>query len=178
MNQWLELMKEDSNKEYIIVPAVLPEGFAFSKGEIEGPTGGFTYEIELKYYKMLKERAIAENENITWQKAVPEDQCHIFKNALRSIYSNHSQEQIEFSFGLVHGDRQMIILSNPEKIQIGNMEAYYSEIDSNETSILKTISGYELKNGKTYAIQISTQSNHVTKDDLFLIANHLKWIRN
>lgn len=171
-DQWMEIIKEDFKD--IKIPTALPKGFSFLKGENEGPMGGLTYENELKYYMALKERAIAENTNITWQKAVPEDKCSIFK-APRFVYSNHSQEQIEVCFGLVHGDR-LIVMPNPEKCQVANMEAYFSKTESPEIGILKRIDGFEHKSGNTYSIHISTQSVHVTKEDLLFIADNLKWI--
>lgn len=172
-DQWIEIIKDDF--EDIKLLTAFPKGFSFLKGENEGPTGGLTYENELKYYMALKERAMAENANITWQKAVPEDKCSIFKTP-RFIYSNQSQEQIEISLGLVHGDRYMSIMPNPEKCQVANMEAYFSKIESPEIGVLKRIDGFEHKNGKTYSIHISTQSVQVTKEDLLFIADNLKWI--
>ena len=171
-NQWMEIVKDDY--EDIIIPTALPIGFNFLRGENVGPIGGFTYENEVKYYLALKERANTENANITWQKAVPEDNCSP-SIVPRFIYSNESKGQIEYSFGLVHGDR-LIVMANPEKCQVANMEAYFSEIELPQIGSIKGISGFENKNGKTYSVHISTYSAHVTKEDLLHIANNLKWI--
>lgn len=170
-NQWKKLIEEDFVN--IKLPTRLPDGFAFIKGEIEGPLGELTYENELKYYMMLKERAITANEKMTWEKAVPEDNCFLFKTP-RLLYSNQKEDQIEVRYFLVSGDKLISVMPNPEKFQIGDFEAYYSEINLPEIGVWKEIRGYEHKNGQTYSYCISTQSSNVTKEDLLLIANNLK----
>ncbi|MBP1989880.1 sigma-70 family RNA polymerase sigma factor [Paenibacillus eucommiae] len=168
MNEWRELISIDYSG--IKLPSTMPDGFTFIRAETESK-GAVTYENQIKYYTLLKERALKTNGGISWQKSVPEDDS--FLNVTpHLIYSNYHMDQIEVCYMLLmDGAIRTIPGTNPEKINVAGLKCNVYYLSSNEK---KCISWIEQINGKIYAYDVFTRSPNVTKNDLLFVVAKMK----
>jgi hypothetical protein len=181
INQWKELTK--SSFAAFRTPTLLPNGFAFNKGEIEEH-----YSIEsdnqTKYYQLLKEKALAADGKFAWQKAGPEDFLSRGIITPQLIYTNSANDQIEVNYTVKPpGTENMNFITlmgdsaNAEKVHVAGLEGYYSENNQyvlNDTGYMKDIIWLEQVNDQTIICHVSTSSKNVTKEELLLVANHMK----
>lgn len=167
-------------------PTIVPHGFTFTKGELESPMGSFDLQTDNKYYTLLKKKAIAAEEKMAWQKAMPDDTNHNkdFKEIPRLVYTNSNKDQIEISYIVVPKTdmpikfkSKMSDSSTADKVHVADFEAYYT-VNKNyfmsETGKLQDINWMEQVNGQTILYHVSSPSVNVSKDELLLVANNLK----
>jgi hypothetical protein len=181
INQWKEITK--ASLAGFKTPTTLPVGFTFTKGEIE-KFYGIDDLFSMKYYKMLKERAMVTEGKIAWQKAEMEDYSHNYIITPQLIYTNSNNDQIEVKYTVMPpGTTSMNIKllmgdsSTADKVGVSGLEGYYTVNNQyvfNDTGYMKDINWLEQVNGQTIIYHVSTSSKNVTKDDLLLVANNLK----
>jgi hypothetical protein len=184
MNQWKELTKTKFAE--FIIPTALPDGFAFTRGEIAQTNYGTDMYDQEKYYKMLKDKAINDHGKMAWQKADSDDYIHHVTdlNTPRLIYTNRTHDQIEVTYTVkplgvenMNFTGMMSDSSTAEKVNVVDLEGYYT-IDNNnifsDSGYMQDINWLEQVNGQTIIYHVSTPSKHVTKDDLLLVANHMQ----
>lgn len=184
INQWKELTKK--NFAEFKMPTALPAGFTFTSGEIEQTNGITDSYDDRKYYKILKDKALAANGKMAWQKADSEDYSRQVRdlNKPRLIYTNSYNDQIEVNYTVKPlGVTNMNITfmmgdsSTADKVRVADLEGYYTVNNQNvfsDTGYMQDINWLEQVNGQTIIYHVSTPSKHVTKEDLLLVANNLK----
>ncbi|MEI7025174.1 hypothetical protein [Paenibacillus sp. y28] len=164
----------------IKVPAMLPEGFVFTRGEMQSPISG-TLDVEAgeQARKALEKKAIAGGQGMAWQHAavaVPEQPG--------LLYSNDRGAQIELRYHLLpvedkelHVELQRGGSAAAEKVSVWGHAAYFvSESSSllSETGQMKDLSWLEQESGRTIIYTLSSASPDVSKADLLLIAEHME----
>jgi hypothetical protein len=184
INQWKELTKNTFAD--LKIPTLVPNGFAFAKGELESPLGNIGLAVYQKYYPVLKKKAAVAKSNVAWQKAGSEaaNQEKAMTEIPRLVYVNQNQDQIEISYTLVpKSDKNILIKrslggsSTAEKVHVADYDAYYTVNTNNfmtDTGMMKTVNWMEQRDGQTIIYNVSTPSMNVTEDELLLVANHLQ----
>jgi hypothetical protein len=181
LNQWKELTR--SSFAAFRTPTLLPNGFAFNKGEIEDHFRIDSNE-QTKFYGPLKEKALATDGIMAWEKAGPEDFLSHGITTPQLIYTNSANDRIEVNFTVKPpgiDNMNMIIpmgdLATAEKVRVADLEGYYSEDNQyifNDTGYLKKIIWLEQVGDQTIICQVSSPSKDVSKEDLLLVANNFK----
>jgi hypothetical protein len=185
INLWKDLTKKAFAD--FKTPTILPDGFTFTKGELENPIGIINMENVKKYYNLLKKKATAAQEKMAWQKAGAEDSIYdkdFISNSPRLIFTNNRYEQIEVSYTIIPASDKDTVMkhmvgdsSTAEKVRIADFEGYYTVNKNyifNDTGYMQDINWLEQLNGQTIIYHVSTPSQNVTKADLVLVANNLK----
>jgi hypothetical protein len=187
MKIWLELLNTTGNFSGIKIPVELPHGFTFNHGELESPTGMLDAVDMAKYYKPLQQQAAEANQAMAWQKAQARDigtKQDFITESPRLIYVNSSQDQIEISYSVTptaSKNTDVKIKTSPsttsEKLQVAGYDAFYT-LNSNsflsDTGVVKDIHWLEQKDGRTIDYHVSSSSLNVSKEDLLLVANHMR----
>jgi hypothetical protein len=184
INQWRELTKKTFGD--LKIPTLVPDGFAFAKGELESPVGNIDLAVYKKYYPVLKKKAATAKSIVAWEKAGPEaaNQEKAVTEIPRLVYVNKNQDQIEVSYTLVpKSDKNIQIKLSMSgsttvgKVHVADYDAYYTVNAHNfmtDTGMMKTVNWMEQRDGQTIIYNVSTPSMHVTEDQLLLVANHLQ----
>ncbi|OXM84885.1 hypothetical protein [Paenibacillus rigui] len=180
LDQWKQLAEQSLGR--VKLPAALPEGFQFNRGELESLTGPVSATEVKSYYEPLKKKAAEEGKPMAWQEVTgssPESAA-----SPRLLFTNIRQEQIEISVTrLTEPERSIHVKlgmgegSSTEKVQVAGKDAYYSVNANNflsETGLYKDIQWLEAESGQTSIYHVSSPSREVTKEELVFVANQLK----
>ncbi|WP_282937924.1 hypothetical protein [Paenibacillus sp. RC67] len=165
-------------------PSVLPQGYAFVRGELQPEVGMIDAPSYAVYEKQLKQQARETKQTIVWQKAATPS---IGAGVLYSpglIYANAHNDQIEVRYQLLpatdeHLDIKMVTgdKTTGEEVDVAGQEGYYTV---NHQSVFadkgeaRDVSWMEQTVGGTILYHVMTSSPNVTKEELLAVAKSLK----
>jgi hypothetical protein len=179
INQWKEKTKKDFAD--FKTPASLPNGFTFKRGELKYIMEISDMANQDKYYEMLKKKAAAAKANMAWQKAESEDtHSNEFIFDIPSLlYTHDNKEQIEIKYLVTPKSIKTTFrkVGPVEKVKVAGFDGEYTVNKHDflsETGTMQDIQWKEVINEASIQYTVSSPSLTVTKDDLLLVANHLK----
>lgn len=165
-------------------PTAAPDGFHFTRGELQSPLGMIDPEVYPTLNKQIKK--VDGKQAIVLPVSVTDNSLRDALDSPGLVYTNEQQDQIEIRYQVMPEAMKKLDVrmktgesTTMEKISVkGSLEGYYTMNPNNvfsESGYMQDLNWIEQEGGRTVMYHIQSSSAKVTKADLLLVANHLSY---